>query len=297
VSPRTSARLFLVSAAVLWGLSGVLLKSVPEVHWLMVAGMRSAFGLFMFLPGFAQPRPPAGKLVLGIGLYAIVVTGLMGAMQLGTAAQGIWLQYIAPAVVALWVWLVQRQRLRRTETAAVLLTVVAVVLIVTGGASRAHSQSVLLGVVSGFGFGFFVVLLKSLGDAPPASIYLWANLGVAVVVLPLGMALGIPVPTAPRALFLLAFMGFFQLCLPYDLFQRGLARTRAVEAALIVLLEPILNPIWVYLFIGEVPSPRVIAGCALIAVGLVAFAVTPRDLSGADPSAPEATAAARRRER
>jgi DME family drug/metabolite transporter len=273
-SARTWARLYLIIAAVGWSTSGLLLKSLPGVHWLAIAGVRSAFGSLLFVRGFSRPRPPLAKLIPAMLLYLFLVSTLMGSMQLGTAAQGIWLQYIAPAVVALWVWRVQKQRLRPAETLAVALTIVAVGFIATGGSGAAHRQSVLLGVLSGFGFGFFILLLKSLEAVPPASIFLWTNLCTAGVLLPVLAITGVPLPTSAHDLGLLAIMGLGQLCLPYYFFQRGLAHTAPVAASLIALLEPILNPIWVYLVIGEAPSHRVIAGCVLIGVGLVAFALT-----------------------
>ncbi len=279
-----AARLSLLVAAVLWSTSGVFLKSLPEVHWLALAGLRSLFAALLFLPGLTKPRPPGRKLLSAVCLYAILVSALMGSMQLGTAAQGIWLQYIAPAVVALWAWLRQRQHLRPAEVAAVALTVVAIALIVMGGSGPAHQRSVFLGLVSGLAFGCFILLLKSMGDISPSAIFLWTNLGTAAVVLPAAFVLGVPFPAAPRDLLLLAAMGLGQLALAYYFFQWALARTRAVEASLIVLLEPILNPIWVYLVVGEVPSPRVIAGCALIALGLLAFALSPGTRSGSDPN-------------
>ena len=100
MTPRTAARLYLILAAVLWSTSGVFIKSLPSVHWLAVAGFRSLFGTLIFLPGLFRPRPPLGKTVLGIVLYATLVSTLLGSMQLGTAAQGIWLQYLAPALIA-----------------------------------------------------------------------------------------------------------------------------------------------------------------------------------------------------
>ena len=281
---RASSVFCLIAAGVLWSTSGVILKSLPSVHWLALAGMRSLFAALLFLPGLARPRPPRAKLVAAVLLYALLVGTLMGSMQLGTAAQGIWLQYMAPAVVALWAWLMQRQRLRPTEIVAVILTVLAIVLIVTGGRGHSHQQSVLLGVASGLAFGFFIILLKSLGEAAPATIFLWTNLGTAAVLLPAAAAVGVPIPTGSRELLLLAAMGLGQLALPYYFFQWGLARTRAVEASLIILLEPILNPIWVYLALGEVPGTRVIFGCALIGVALVSMAVFPDRRRGSDPS-------------
>lgn len=261
----------------------MFLKNMPSVHWLAIAGLRSFFAALIFLPGLAQPGPPLKKLVAAVALYAALVSALMGSMQLGTAAQGIWLQYIAPALVALYAWLIQRQRIRRVESAAAMLTVVAVFLIVTGGSGRAHQQSVLLGVASGFAFAAFIVLLKSMGATAPASIFFWTNIGTAALVLPAGVSLGIPVIPGPREIGLLAVMGLFQLGLAYYFFQWALAKTRAVEASLIILLEPILNPIWVYFALGEIPAPKVIVGCAFIAVGLAAMAVFPnrRGVEGA----------------
>lgn len=275
MTSQASARLQFVLAALLWSTSGVLLKSLPEVHWLAIAAIRSAFGVLVFARGAVLPRPPTRKLALAVGLWVVMVAALMGSMQLGTAAQGIWLQYLAPAVVALWTWLVQKQRLRPAESAAVLLTVAALGLIVTGGNGTTHLQSVGLGVLSGLTFGSLVIVLKLLGDVPPASIFFWTNLGATVVLFPLLLALRTPLPTSPGEWVILSAMGVGQLCLPYYLFKRALVHSRPVEAALISLLEPILNPIWVFLVVGEVPSARILAGCGLIAVGLVAFAVSP----------------------
>jgi drug/metabolite transporter (DMT)-like permease len=240
-----------------------------------IAGVRSLFAAIVFSPGLRLPRPPLRQLIPVIVCYGLGVTALMGSMQLGTAAQGIWLQYIAPAVVALWTWRVQGQRPRPTETLALLLTVAAILLIVLGGRGPDHVWSLILGLSSGVGYGFLILYLKDLSSYPPAAVNVWSNLGTAAVVLPAALVIGVPLPTAARDLGLLAAMATFQLALAYYCFQHSLRGTRALEAALILLLEPILNPIWVYLVIREVPSPRVIAGCALIACGLIAFAFTP----------------------
>ncbi len=272
--PSTSgSRLLLVLIAVLWSTGGAFLKSMPHVNWMMIAGVRSLIAGILFLPGLRHPRPPAGKLAAVVVLYAAVVTTLMGSMQLGTAAQGIWLQYTAPAVVAVWVWRFQGQRPRPMEMVALLLTGFAISLIVTGGAGASHYYSLLLGLVSGVVYGLLIVTLKDLADTPAPAIHAWTNLGTAALVLPIAFLLRVPAPTAPAELGTLAVMAAFQLALPYFLFQRALARSRALEASIILLLEPILNPIWAYLVAHEVPSGRVIAGCALIACGLVAFAV------------------------
>jgi drug/metabolite transporter, DME family len=272
ISSRT-AFLYLIIAAFLWSTSGGFLKSLPEVHWLAIAGFRSLFAAILFLPGFFQSRPPA-RLLIGAGaLYCVMVASLMGAMQLGTAAQGIWLQFIAPALIALWTWRVQKQKLNFGEIVAVLLTALAVGLIVSGGHGTQHLYSIVLGIISGFAFASFILLLKSLSDYPPAGVLLWTNLSAFVLLFPFMLGLHVGLPHAPREWGLLAAMGLGQLAFPYYFFQRGLIRTRAVDASLIVLLEPILNPLWAFLAVGEMPTNRTIIACCMIGVGLIIFAL------------------------
>lgn len=276
MSTRTRSLIFLVLASLCWSTSGALLKGMPSVHWLAISGFRALFASLIFLPGLvAKPRPRASTLAACIVIYTILVTALMGSMQLGTAAQGIWLQYIAPAVVALYAWLFQRQRIARTEWLAIVLVLIAVGLIVLGGSGRAHQQSVVLGLISGVGFGAFVLMLKSAQEARPAAIFLWTNLGTAALLIPLAIVLGVNLPGQPREWMLLCAMGWFQLGLGYYLFQHGLAHTRAVEASLIGLIEPVLNPIWVYLIFRELPPLAVIAGCGLMSVAVLAMTLAP----------------------
>jgi len=266
------SRLLIVGAALAWSISGLILKSLPGVHWLAIAGTRSLFTTLVFLPGIHKPRPPAWKLTIAGLLFAALVSTLMGAMQLGTAAQGIWLQYIAPAVVALWSWLIYHQRLRAGEIIATVITALAVLLIVTSGGDGANRASIALGLLSGLAFAAFLLLLKSLARFPAASVNVWINIIAGALLFSLALILRVPMPDTPREVGALAIMGFCQLGLGYYLFTWGISGVSAVEASLIALLEPICNPIWVYLFIGETPSPRVMLGCGLIALGLVVFA-------------------------
>jgi drug/metabolite transporter (DMT)-like permease len=83
----------------------------------------------------------------------------------------------------------------------------------------------------------------------------------AAVVLPLW-----PTGPGPRPLdlALLAYLGVFQLGLAYLCFARGIAHVPALEASLLVLLEPVLNPIWTYLVVGERPGPWALVGGAVV---------------------------------
>jgi len=67
---------------------------------------------------------------------------------------------------------------------------------------------------------------------------------------------------------ILAVMGAVQLGLPYFLFSQGLKTIPLQEASLIALIEPVLNPLWVALVVGEIPSAATLSGGGIILVGL-----------------------------
>jgi DME family drug/metabolite transporter len=63
-------------------------------------------------------------------------------------------------------------------------------------------------------------------------------------------------------------MGVVQLGIPYWLFSRAVETIPVHEASLLVLIEPVLNPFWVALAVGEIPAPATFIGGALIVLGL-----------------------------
>ena len=98
----------------------------------------------------------------------------------------------------------------------------------------------------------------------------------AVAFLP---ALSGPAPTA-QDVGIVLFLGVFQLALSYGLFQWGLRRTPAIEASLLILHEPVLNPVWTFLLAGERPGPWALVGGGIILLATawrtVAAALTAR---------------------
>ncbi len=72
---------------------------------------------------------------------------------------------------------------------------------------------------------------------------------------------------------MIAFLGIFQIGLAYAIFSYGLKRVYAIEASLISMIEPVLNPVWVFIWYGEVPAYLAIVGGIIIvsAISLRAF--------------------------
>lgn len=114
----------------------------------------------------------------------------------------------------------------------------------------------VLALASGLSFAGLAMLLRKPKDAWPVDSVLLGNVLTALVFLPF---CGGPWPGL-RGWGALVLLGVFQLGLSYVLFARGIRHVRALEASLISTIEPVLNPLWVLLFIGERPQFWAIVG-------------------------------------
>jgi drug/metabolite transporter (DMT)-like permease len=192
--------------------------------------------------------------------YAFTVVLFVAATKLTTAANAIFIQDTAP----LWVLLLSPWLLGERPTRGELLSVpvfgLGLGLFFLDQLTPGQVTGNLVALASGVAFGLSILGLRRIGEGGPAALVL-GNLMAAAITLPAWPS-G-PVPT-PLDLGLVAFLGVFQLGLSYLLFTRGLEGTPAVEAALLILLEPVLNPVWTFLFTGERPGPWAVAGGGII---------------------------------
>jgi drug/metabolite transporter (DMT)-like permease len=122
-----------------------------------------------------------------------------------------------------------------------------------------------MALLSGALFAIYMVSLRFLKSFPAGSLTCINNLACCVLLLP--FVVGQLSLTRTECL-IVAVMGVFQLGIPYWLFSRAVEKIPVQEASLIVLVEPVLNPLWVALVVGEIPAPWTLAGGALILAGL-----------------------------
>jgi drug/metabolite transporter, DME family len=253
-------RLLLLLAAALWSSGGAAIKACGLDAW-QLAGGRSlvAAAVLLALVPATRRRPTRLSWAVAVA-YAFTVVLFVSATKLTTAANAIFIQDTAP----LWVLLLSPWLLKEHPTRGELLSVpvfgIGLALFFLDRLSPGQVTGNLVALASGVAFGLSILGLRRLGDGGPAALVL-GNLLAAAVTMPL-WPFG-PTPT-PMDLGLVAFLGVFQLGLSYLVFSWGVQGTPAVEASLLVLLEPVLNPVWTYLFAGERPGPWAIVGGAVI---------------------------------
>jgi len=270
----TGARLSLLGAGVLWSLGGVLIKGSPASA-ASITFYRSLFAGLALVPWMlrSRSRPRPADLAVGVLFYAVLLLCYVAATQQTTAANAILLQYTAPIYVILLGPWVLRERIGRADALTAAACMAGIALLIAGNADGANTRGLLLGAVSGFFYGLFILWMRRLRYADPAAVTCLNNLGVALLFLPV---LPRVVVVEASALGWLALMGTVQIALPYVLFSRGLRVVSSTEASLLTLVEPLLNPLWVVLAIGERPSAATLVGGGLIVAALAARYAAPR---------------------
>jgi DME family drug/metabolite transporter len=254
------SRLQILAAAVLWSTAGAAIKLTSLNAW-QIAGGRSlvaAIAVAAMVPG-SRVRPRLR--VLGVAFAsAITVILFVLATKLTTAANAIFLQETAPLWVLLLAPLLLRERPSRGELLSIPVYAAGLALFFVDDLTSGQTAGKLCALGSGLTFAVTIVGLRHLREEGPGAL-LWGSVIAALVTLPL-WGTG-PAPTSAD-LGLLLFLGVFQLALAYVFFARGLAGVTAVEASLLLLLEPVLSPIWAYLAVGERPGPWALAGGAIV---------------------------------
>lgn len=265
---RTQAgrgRLLVFAAALLWSLAGVFIKFL-DLPPLTIVFYRSLFAALIFTPFIRRSDARwNAPVLLSVLAYTAAISAFVAANKLTTAANAIVLQYTAPIFVFLFARLVLGERISRLNGLALGVSMIGVAVISLDSAGEPEMAGVLLAIVSGVLFAAYMINLRRTQSVSP--VYLtWIN-NVACALLLLWIVKS-QLALATNEVLILVVMGGVQLGLPYYLFSKGLQTISLQEASLIALIEPVLNPLWVALVVGEIPSLATIAGGGLILVGL-----------------------------
>jgi len=258
------ARLCLLLGAILWSSGGFFIKEI-DAGATSITFFRCLFAaavLSPFMRGRGLPRAP--DMAISIILFALLLGLYVGATKATTAANAIFLQYTAPLYVIALGPLLLGEHLRTRDVTPFAICLTGIAILFAGNAGSADAGGLWMGAGSGFFYGLFLLWLRRLRYADGIAVTFANCLGVAILfsVLPGAWDVGL------RDLGLLLVMAAVQFALPYVLFTRGLRDVQSGEASLIALVEPVLNPLWVILLLGEAPGLATLVGGAVIILGL-----------------------------
>ena len=261
--------ILLLTAALLWSLGGVLIKSI-DWHPMAIAGARSAIAIPVILACIGRPRFSFSQAQIGGAIgYAATVVLFVFATRMTTAANAIFLQYTAPIYVALIGRWYLRERALAIDWLVIAVALGGIALFFIDRLSASGFWGNIIALGSGLAFASVAVFLrKEKAGSPVASIIL-GNIIVALASVPFLFAK----PFARGDSWKLFVLGAVQLGFPYVLYAAAIKQVTALEAALIPFIEPILNPLWVMLALGERPGNWAIVGATLV-IGAVLLRAT-----------------------
>jgi drug/metabolite transporter (DMT)-like permease len=269
---HTRSVLQLIGASLCWSLAGVLIKFIGT-NWpgLAIAGGRGLIaGIFLLLTNRGLRFHFSRDQILGAFGYASCTMLFCVATTRTSAANAILLQYTAPVWVALFGAWFLGERAVRADWLTIVVALAGMSLFFKDSLTLGHLDGDVLAVLSGVAFAGMTIALRKQKDGSAVESIILGNL--------LAFFIGLPwivrAPAMPASGWTaLLLLGVVQLGVSYWLYARAIRHVSALEAVLIPVVEPILNPAWVLLFMHEKPS-----GWALVGGIVVLSAVTFRAL-------------------
>jgi len=258
-------------AALCWSFGGLCIKFIP---WsaMSIIGLRAllAAALFAVYRKSVRVTFTHGNILAALCLAGTTVLFVF-ANKLTTAAAAILLQFSAPVFVLLLELFTCGKRPKPSEIVAVAATLAGMLLFFADRLAPGNLLGNLLAIASGLSFAGVFVFNKRPDVDPEQSVFLGfllnAAVGLPFVFLPDGFT------WEPLAIGAILFLGLVQVGLAYVFFSCAIRRTPALLACLIAAVEPVLNPLWVALFVGELPGLFALLGGLVILLTVIGYQI------------------------
>lgn len=269
----------LALCALLWSFGGVVIKLIK---WdaLAIAGARSLLGMLTLTIAFRRPpklfaRNESGvdwratvNLLLGAVLYAATMLLFVPATKLTTAANAILLQYTNPIYIIMFGPLLTGEKNDWIDFAAVAGILAGMVLLLWGDLGGGQTLGNILALLSGVTYGGTTIFLRRAKNTRPSDSLNLSCLLSFLFALPFIVKAGLP--QSGMSYPAVICLGVFQIGLPAVLLSVGIEKVPALSSVIITMIEPMMNPVWVALFAGEVPGASSVFGGLVILACIVA---------------------------
>lgn len=268
LTERRKAILLLIVCAVLWSTSGVFVKALDWQPMSILAG-RGIFTSLVFLLYMRRlPRNITHWMLLAAGGSIATQFLFVTSTKLTTAANSIFLQYTAPIYVVLLGYWLLREKPSRSDWAAMGIIFLGMILFFGDQLSPNGFYGNTLAVLSGVTSAIMIVSFRAQKNSSPEDSVLIASMAISIF----GFPSVLKESHTVTSWLTISYLGIFQIGLAFILFTRGIKYVPALEANLIGTLEPVLNPVWVFLFLGERMGQFALLGGLVVLAGVIVSA-------------------------
>jgi len=254
-----------VIAALLWSTGGLFIKLI-SLNSIQLSFFRSFFAGLVILLLFRGKALKFNGWSLMTGLfYAGVLVFFVMATKLTTAANAIFLQYTAPIYVLILEPLLLKTKFERINLITIVFCFIGMALFFVGKLSPGDIEGNTFALISGLCLtGMFLGMRKSGEDYKWSTIF-WGNFFVALFC---AYSLFDMPALSTNDFLMVGYLGIFQIGIAYVIFSYGINKVEAIEASLLAMIEPVLNPVWVLIGYGETPSIYAVAGGVIIVLAI-----------------------------
>ena len=265
MSSKSKAIILLICTAILWSKGGFLIKLI-DWHPVAIAGGRSIIAALIMWAYVKKPKFTWSNIqIMGAVAYALTVILFVIANKLTTAANSILLQYTGPIYVALFSYWFLKEKITAIDWITILTVILGMTLFFIEKLSSDGILGNFIAILAGIAFAGLALCLRKQKDGSPLESLILGNILTGIIGLPFIIDSGIP---SQQSIIALLVLGIFQLGLPYILYSKAIKHVSALDAVLIPVLEPILNPLWVFLLLGESIGMWPMIGGAIIIVAI-----------------------------
>lgn len=266
---RNTAIKYMIIASVLWSIGGIFIKLI---NWnpMAIAGSRSAIAALVMMVYLKKFKFKINKSMLICACsYSLLVILFVSANKLTTSANAILLQFTSPVWVALLSRAILKQKISRIDGITIIFVILGMIMFFIDELEMSYLLGNILAILSGIVMAGMILLFQQQKGNSLVEITLLGNVITAIVGIPFYF-ISSPGMESVLPLFIL---GVFQLGIPYLLYVLAIPNVTAIDAVLIPVLEPLLNPLWVFIFAKESPTLF-----SLLGGGLVLLSVTVRGI-------------------
>lgn len=262
---QKKAILYLVIASILWSIGGLFIKLV-DWNPMAIAGARSGIAAIVMLLYLKRTVHYLGKTkLLGACTYASLLIFFVTANKLTTSANAILLQFTAPIWVVLFSKFFLKEKIKKYDLVTIIFVMLGMILFFMGDLKSGNKIGNFIAILSGVSMAGVVIFLKRLGDDSPVEMTFLGNIITFIIAFPFFF---LSVPSLNSILALL-ILGIFQLGISYIFYTLAIKYVSPIEAILIPVLEPLLNPVWVFIFTGETPGTYAFMGGAIVVISII----------------------------
>lgn len=266
---RGTAMLWIFIAGFFWSVGGLMVK-ISQDNPITLLGYRALLSLPVLLI-FTPPKKL--KINKKVFLYALFPTALaftyVFSARLTTAANAIMLQYASPLYVVVLCYLLYKKKPGKEDIAVVIASMTGMILFFMDDYSPGNMIGNLIAVLGGLLFACYYTLTGASGE-DSASIIIMSQIQLVVIAAAF-MFWKEPLTLNRNSIIAVIGMGIVQRGLGEGIYGKAAPHCSPLDAVLMSMTEPLLNPVWVMLFYGERPQKFALIGSVVIVVSVIVW--------------------------